>query len=92
MFYFSHPFGISSPSSTTPNDSGKNEKSSKYTTTTYLVAEIQKNHTDELQEEPKNTKDVFVDDRVLTPWPKSFLLPPLLQLLERKHGESLNIN
>ncbi|CAO1411872.1 unnamed protein product [Diamesa serratosioi] len=89
MFYFSHPFGISSPSSTTPSDKDKNKKSSKYTTTTYLVTEIQKNHTDELQEAPKNTKEVFVDDRVLTPWPKSLLLPPLLQLLERKHGKKL---
>ncbi|CAO1378785.1 unnamed protein product [Diamesa hyperborea] len=89
MFYFSHPFGISSPSSTTPNDNVKSKKSSKYTTTTYLVTEIQKNHTDELLEEPKNTKEVFFDDRVLTPWPKSFLLPPLLQLLERKHAKNL---
>lgn len=90
MFYFSHPFGISTPSST--NNGGNVEstqptkKASKYTTTTYLVTEIQKNHSDGSQDEAEPKKRVYTD-RELIPWPKNFLLPPLIQLIEKKAGK-----
>ncbi|CRK97282.1 CLUMA_CG010677, isoform A [Clunio marinus] len=91
MFYFSHPFGISTPSTANnvDNDLGRKKatkKSSKYTTTTYLVTEIQKNHSDESQDECQGKKQSYTD-RDLIPWPKNFLLPPLVQLLEKKHGK-----
>lgn len=90
MFYFSHPFGISTPSSA--NNAGNvgstepTKKASKYTTTTYLVTEIQKNHSDGSQDEG-DTKRPQYTDRELIPWPKNFLLPPLIQLIEKKHGK-----
>lgn len=92
MFYFSHPFGISTPS--TANNAGNVDtkkpakKGSKYTTTTYLVTEIQKNHSDGSNDEcePKKHHKTYTD-RELIPWPKNFLLPPLIQLLEKKHGK-----
>lgn len=90
MFYFSHPFGISTPSSA--NNAGNVDgakppkKGSKYTTTTYLVTEIQKNHSDGSVDECETKKHPYTD-RELIPWPKNFLLPPLIQLLEKKHGE-----
>lgn len=92
MFYFSHPFGISTPSSSANNDGNvkSNEpkkKASKYTTTTYLVTEIQKNHSDGSQDEVESKKPQFTD-RELIPWPKNFLLPPLIQLIEKKHGKT----
>ena len=87
MFYFSHPFGISTPSSTNNADvKKKQKKSSKYTTTTYLVTEIQKNHSDGSQDETDAKKSVGLNDKDLLPWPKNFLLPPLIQLIEKKHG------
>jgi hypothetical protein len=89
MFYFSHPFGISTPSSTNNAEnvgsSKPPKKGSKYTTTTYLVTEIQKNHSDGSQDESEVKKHPYTD-RELIPWPKTFLLPPLIQLLEKKHG------
>lgn len=92
MFYFSHPFGISTPSSTNNADNVGSEKppkkGSKYTTTTYLVTEIQKNNSDESQDEGQTRKHPYTD-RELIPWPKNFLLPPLIQLLEKKHGNWL---
>jgi hypothetical protein len=85
MFYFSHPFGIATPSSANNVESTKaQKKGSKYTTTTYLVTEIQKNN-EELQDEGEGRKHPYTD-RELIPWPKNFLLPPLIQLLEKKHG------
>ena len=87
MFYFSHPFGISTPSSTNNTDvKKKQKKGSKYTTTTYLVTEIQKNHSDGSQDEADAKKNAGFTDKELLPWPKNFLLPPLIQLLEKKHG------
>lgn len=86
MFYFSHPFGISTPSSANNVGSSKpKKKGSKYTTTTYLVTEIQKNNSEESQDEAEVKKHPY-SDRELIPWPKNFLLPPLTQLLEKKHG------
>jgi hypothetical protein len=97
MFYFSHPFGISTPSSANKqnNDSNcgestkKPRKGSKYTTTTYLVTEIQKNHSDGSQDECEIEKQhsCAYTDRELLPWPRNFLLPPLLQIIEKKHGK-----
>lgn len=94
MFYFSHPFGISTPASANNNVSNeKPKKASKYTTTTYLVTEIQKNHSDGSQDESelKTTTKVkqSYTDRDLLPWPKDILLPPLIQLIERKHGKKI---
>jgi hypothetical protein len=51
-----------------------------------LVTEIQKNHSDGSQDEVEVKKHPY-SDRELIPWPKNFLLPPLVQLLEKKHGE-----
>jgi hypothetical protein len=95
MFYFSHPFGISTPSSANNIEQQQQQqqqcskkakrKGSKYTTTTYLVTEIQKNHSDGSQDESDAKKNSFAD-RELLPWPKNFLLPPLVQLIEKKHG------
>lgn len=97
MFYFSHPFGISTPSSANNGsnigEKKKPRKGSKYTTTTYLVTEIQKNHSDGSQDEcevKKNTHEY--SERELLPWPRNFLLPPLLQLIEKKHGKLVFIN
>lgn len=90
MFYFSHPFGISTPGSA--NKSGNvgstptTKKASKYTTTTYLVTEIQKNHSDGSQDEAEPKKHPYTD-RELIAWPKNFMVPPLVQLLEKKHGK-----
>lgn len=88
MFYFSHPFGISTPSSTNNADvKKKTKKGSKYTTTTYLVTEIQKNHSDGSQDDEGDVKNITgYTDKELLPWPKNFLLPPLVQLIEKKHG------
>lgn len=89
MFYFSHPFGISTPSSANNVGSTKpQKKGSKYTTTTYLVTEIQKNISEESQDDGEVKKQSYTD-RELIPWPKNFLLPPLIQLLEKKHGKWL---
>jgi hypothetical protein len=91
MFYFCHPFGISTPSST--NNAGNvasektTKKGSKYTTTTYLVTEIQKNQSDGSQDGGGVTKRHHLTDRELIPWPRDCLIPPLIQLLEQKHGE-----
>jgi hypothetical protein len=85
MFYFSHPFGISTPSSANLGSTKPQKKGSKYTTTTYLVTEIQKNVSEESQDEGEGKKHPYTD-RELIPWPKNFLLPPLIQLLEKKHG------
>lgn len=86
MFYFSHPFGISTPSSANNVDIKSQKKGSKYTTTTYLVTEIQKNIGEDSQDEGKSKKHPY-SDRELLPWPKNFLLPPLIQLMEKKHGK-----
>lgn len=87
MFYFSHPFGISTPSSSNNADvKKKTKKGSKYTTTTYLVTEIQKNHSDGSNDELDVKKSAGFTDKDLLPWPKNFLLPPLIQLIEKKHG------
>lgn len=90
MFYFSHPFGISTPSSANNAGNIKStqpaKKASKYTTKTYLVTEIQKNHSDSSQDETELKKHPYTD-RELIPWPKNFLLPPLIQLIEKKHGK-----
>lgn len=89
MFYFSHPFGISTPSSANNVGSTKaQKKGSKYTTTTYLVTEIQKNLSEESQDEVEIKKHPYTE-RELIPWPRNFLLPPLIQLLEKKHGKWL---
>lgn len=103
MFYFSHPFGISTPSSANNScnvqqhnveekkNTQRKKKSSKYTTTTYLVTEIQKNLSgdegsqDECCEMRKSSQ--FITDRELLPWPKNLMLPPLIQLIEKKQGK-----
>jgi hypothetical protein len=88
MFYFAHPFGISTPSSTATNDVETtkkcHKKSKKYTTTTYLVTEIQKNIDESSQDEccdHSKSSDMI-------PWPKNLLLPPpiIRQLMETKQG------
>ncbi|KAG5682280.1 hypothetical protein PVAND_011643 [Polypedilum vanderplanki] len=94
MFYFSHPFGISTPSSANnrcekESESKKAKKKSRYKTTTYLVTEIQKNNSDGSQDECDDKKTTSTIDRELLPWPKSFLLPPFVQMIEKKHGKKL---
>lgn len=91
MFYFSHPFGISTPSSANNSCNvekpplQRKKKSSKYTTTTYLVTEIQKNQSDEGSQD-----ECEVGNRELLPWPKNLMLPPLIQLIEKKQGNLFN--
>lgn len=97
MFYFSHPFGISTPSSANNNNNNinsgvgvegkKSKKNARYTTTTYLVTEIQKNHSDGSQDESEVRKTTGANDRELLPWPKNFLIPPFIQMIEKKHGK-----
>jgi hypothetical protein len=96
MFYFSHPFGVSTPSSANNRcggvgsedaESKKAKKKSRYKTTTYLVTEIQKNHSDEDEEKRATTTTAAIHDRELMPWPKNFLLPPFVQMIEKKHGK-----
>lgn len=97
MFYFSHPFGIATPSSANNGGSNvekqherrKSKKNSKYTTTTYLVTEIQKNNSDEESHDENDLRksSQFINDRELLPWPKNLMLPPLIQLIEKKHGK-----
>lgn len=50
------------------------------------MTEIQKNHSDGSQDESEVKKHHYTD-RELIPWPKNFLLPPLIQLIEKKHGK-----
>jgi hypothetical protein len=68
MFYFAHPFGISTPST---NKSNKPNNKKKYTTTTYLVTEIQKNLNDEVDVEDDSNVE---NHENLHPWPKSMLV------------------
>lgn len=98
MFYFSHPFGIASPSSTASTNAGKTtrtaaasqqaKKQSKYTTTTYLVTEIQRNDPEEYVKKPNTSK--VEKDSTRIPWPKNTwsrsdnVLPPLLQIVNKK--------
>lgn len=71
----------------------RKKKSSKYTTTTYLVTEIQKNHSDEdhSDECEMRKSSQFISDRELLPWPKNLMLPPLIQLIEKKQGNFFKI-
>lgn len=83
MFYFAHPFGISTPSSVETTKK-RHKKSTKYTTTTYLVTEIQKNVDESSQDECCD----HLKSNDMIPWPKNLLLPPpiIRQLMETKQG------
>lgn len=85
MFYFHHPFGISTPSTVRTGNSNKTaapkkkKSQSKYTTTTYVVTEIQKNSggddKDEQQqdvdrESREKTRNFVRSHDGLYPWPR----------------------
>lgn len=84
MFYFHHPFGISTPSTVKTGNSNKTaapkkkKSQSKYTTTTYVVTEIQKNSggddKDEQQDVDRESREKsrnFVRSHDgLYPWPR----------------------
>lgn len=69
MFYFTHPFGISTPST---NRSNKSNSSNKNKYTTYIVTEIQKNFHDDNGETEKPTN--VGNHENLYPWPKSMVV------------------
>lgn len=101
MFYFAHPFGISTPSSTATTTNiestqqqptKKSKKSTKYTTTTYLVTEIQKNIDESSQDDEccdQSKSSSMFHEHDMLPWPTSLLLPPpiIQQLIEQRKGE-----
>lgn len=94
MFYFAHPFGISTPSSTATTNieaaKKKSKKSTKYTTTTYLVTEIQKNVDESSQDECCDHSKSSYAEQDMLPWPQSLLLPPpiIQQLIEKRKGKT----
>ena len=94
MFYFSHPFGISTPQTAGKNPDGSKKKA-KYTTTTYLITEIQKNYCNDDQELEKQINASGLEQQHFDSWPKDmlgpeFVLPPLFQAIERRRGEFFN--